>query len=75
MTGMFIILSIDAYRAVKDHVTASLSAAASITAIILYPQSMLLIALLALVCFLILRHLVQGRQGACENSTQESQYA
>lgn len=75
MTGMFIILSIDAYRAVKDHVTASLAAAASITAIILYPQSMLLIALLALVCFLILRHLVQGRQDVCKNSTQESQYA
>lgn len=75
MTGMFIILSIDAYRAVKDHITASLAVAASITAILLYPQSMLLVALLTLVVLLILRHLLQRRQGARKNSNEEGQHA
>lgn len=63
MTGMFVILSIDAYRGVKDNVTASLAAAASITAIILFPGSMLLVALLTLVVLLVIRHYAGKRAG------------
>lgn len=75
MTGMFIILSIDAYRAVKDHITATLAAAASISAIVFFPQSMLLVALLTLVVMLILRHVLGSPQDAGRNETQEGQHA
>ena len=61
MTGMFLVLSIDAYRAVKDRITASLAVAASLTAIVLAPHSMLLVSLLALVVLLIIRHLTTQR--------------
>ncbi|MDO4898724.1 MAG: AzlC family ABC transporter permease [Rothia sp. (in: high G+C Gram-positive bacteria)] len=71
MTGMFVVLSIDAYRGIKDHLTAGIAAVSSITAIIFFPGSMLLVALLTLVILLIIRHCVtergnkraQGRQG------------
>lgn len=56
MTGMFILLSIDAYKAVKDKVTAALAAFASVTAILLCPQSMVLVSLLGLVALLVIRH-------------------
>ena len=72
MTGMFIVLSIDAYRAVKDRVTASLAVIASLTAIVLTPHSMLLVSLLTLVALLIIRHLTTQRQGV---SRQEAPYA
>ena len=75
MTGMFIILSIDAYRAVKDHITTTLTAAASISAIVFFPQSMLLVALLTLVVMLILRHVLGSPQDAGRNETQEGQHA
>ncbi len=61
MTGMFLVLSIDAYRAVKDRITASLAVAASLTAIVLAPHSMLLVSLLTLVVLLIIRHLATQR--------------
>ncbi len=64
MTGMFLVLSINAYRAVKDRVTASLAVAASLTAIVLAPHSMLLVSLLTLVALLIIRHLTTGRTQA-----------
>ena len=64
MTGMFLVLSIDAYRAVKDRVTASLAVVASLTAIVLAPHSMLLVSLLTLVALLIIRHLTTGRTQA-----------
>ncbi|WP_336886201.1 AzlC family ABC transporter permease [Rothia nasimurium] len=61
MTGMFLVLSIDAYRAVKDRITASLAVAASLTAIVLAPHSMLLVSLLTLVVLLMIRHLAAQR--------------
>ena len=69
MTGMFLALSIDAYRAVKDRITASLAVAASLTAIVLAPHSMLLVSLLALVALLVIRHLSTQRKGV---SAQEA---
>ncbi|MGV3245346.1 AzlC family ABC transporter permease [Rothia sp. 11254D007CT] len=72
MTGMFIVLSMDAYRAVKDRVTASLAVIASLTAIVLAPHSMLLVSLLTLVALLIIRHLTTQRQGV---SPQEAPHA
>lgn len=72
MTGMFIVLSMDAYRAVKDRVTASLAVIASLTAIILAPHSMLLVSLLTLVALLVIRHLTTQRQGV---SRQEAPHA
>ncbi|WP_237241485.1 AzlC family ABC transporter permease [Rothia nasimurium] len=61
MTGMFIVLSIDAYRAVKDRITASLAVIASLTAIVLAPHSILLVSLLTLVVLLMIRHLATQR--------------
>lgn len=61
MTGMFLVLSIDAYRAVKDRITASLAVTASLTAIVLAPHSMLLVSLLTLVVLLIIRHVAAQR--------------
>ncbi|WP_421084872.1 AzlC family ABC transporter permease [Rothia nasimurium] len=61
MTGMFLVLSIDAYRAVKDRITATLAIISSLTAIILAPHSMLLVSLLTLVVLLVIRHLVSQR--------------
>lgn len=72
MTGMFIVLSMDAYRAVKDRVTASLAVIASLTAIVLAPHSMLLVSLLTLVALLVIRHLTAQRQGV---SRQEAPHA
>lgn len=72
MTGMFIVLSIDAYRAVKDRVTASLAVIASLTASVLAPHSMLLVSLLTLVALLVIRHLTTQRQGV---SAQEAPHA
>ncbi len=72
MTGMFLVLSIDAYRAVKDRITASLAVAASLTAIVLAPHSMLLVSLLALVALLVIRHLSTQRKGV---SAQEAPHA
>ncbi|MFC6354338.1 AzlC family ABC transporter permease [Rothia nasimurium] len=72
MTGMFLVLSIDAYRAVKDRITASLAVAASLTAIVLAPHSMLLVSLLTLVALLVIRHLTTQRQGV---SPQEAPHA
>lgn len=68
MTGMFVILSIDAYRAVKDNITATLAVVASLTAIVLAQHSMLLVSLLTLVALLMIRHLVTRK-------TQESAHA
>lgn len=61
MTGMFILLSIDAYKAVKDKTTAALAVLASITAIVLFPHSMLLVSLLSLVALLTIRHYAQAQ--------------
>ncbi|MBF0809207.1 AzlC family ABC transporter permease [Rothia nasimurium] len=66
MTGMFLVLSIDAYRAVKDHITASLAVAASLTAIVLAPHSMLLVSLLTLVALLMIRHAVAQHAATSE---------
>lgn len=70
MTGMFILLSIDAYKAVKDKTTAGLAACASIAAILFFPHSMLLVSLLSLVALLTIRHFAQ-----CKTARQELPYA
>lgn len=61
MTGMFVLLSIDAYKAVKDRTTATLAALASVIAILLFPHSMLLVSLLSLVVLLTIRHFAQRK--------------
>ncbi|MFW0182505.1 AzlC family ABC transporter permease [Rothia sp. CCM 9417] len=61
MTGMFILLSINAYKAVRDKTTAALAALSSITAIVFFPHSILLISLLGLVALLTIRHYAQPK--------------
>lgn len=61
MTGMFVLLSLDAYKAVRDKVTASLAAFSSIVAALIFPHSMLLVSLLSLVSLLVIRHYAQRK--------------
>ena len=61
MTGMFLILSIDSYSAVKDNKTAIAAVFSAVFALIIAPDSMLLIALLTLVVLLTIRHFVEAK--------------
>lgn len=70
MTGMFLILSIDSYSAVKDNKTAIAAVFSAVFALIIAPESMLLIALLTLVVLLTIRHFVEAKQAP--PATQEN---
>lgn len=68
MTGMFIILSIDSYRSVKDNWTAIAAVFSAIVALLLAQESMLLIALLTLVALLVIRYFVEKKKAEGENT-------
>ncbi len=70
MTGMFLILSIDSYSAVKDNKTAIAAVFSAVFALIIAPDSMLLIALLTLVVLLTIRHFVESKHAP--SATQEN---
>lgn len=66
LTGLFIILALDAYRQVPDRITASLALAASALAFLLAPHSFLLVSLLTLILLLTLRYFYERRPQAQE---------
>lgn len=73
LTGMFLILALDSYRAVKDRFTAALALGASAFALLLAPESMLLISLLSLVALLALRHLLERRKAPARDFSDDLQ--
>lgn len=62
MTAMFLVLAIDSYRTIKDNVCALMAVASAIFALLIAPESMLLISLVMLVVLLIIRHIVQSKR-------------
>ena len=62
MTAMFLVLAIDSYRTIKDNVCALMAVGSAIFALLIAPDSMLLISLLTLVVLLVIRHIVQSKR-------------
>jgi 4-azaleucine resistance transporter AzlC len=61
LTALFIVLTIDAYRASPDNLTLGLAGGAGIVAFALAPGSMLLIAMMIFTAVLIARHFLNRR--------------
>lgn len=66
LTALFVVLTMDAYRATPDRATLALALGCGLVALLVAPGSLLLVAMLAFTALLVARHRLQGtvRPGA-----------
>ena len=61
LTALFIVLTIDAYRATRDNLTLALATGAGVAAFALAPGSMVLVAMAIFTATLVTRHLMSRK--------------
>ena len=64
LTALFVVLAVDAYRADPDRVTVALALLAGVTAVLVAPGAMLLVAMTLFAALLVARHLITTRKEA-----------
>jgi 4-azaleucine resistance transporter AzlC len=61
LTALFVVLTMDAYRATPDRITAALATGSAVLAWVVAPRSMVLAAMCAFAASLVIRHLASTR--------------